>query len=106
MAEVAGSSCYCRSRDTAPGTIARICLSLSKSAFRKHARGLLLAYDEFDSGKIIRSFGNNSGQNVILSKRGKKTWRIHGVRTKTRRAFPRRITGADSDRNAVLFSGA
>jgi len=79
---------------------------LSKSAFRKHARGLLLAYDEFDSGKITHSFGNNSGQSVILARRGKKTWRIHGVRAKMRRAFPRRITGADSDRNAVLFSEA
>jgi hypothetical protein len=28
---------------------------------------------------------------VIPAKRGKKTWRIHGVRAQMRRAFPRRI---------------
>ena len=34
--------------------------------------------------------GNNSAR-VIPAKRGKKTWRIHGVRAEMRRAFPGRI---------------
>jgi hypothetical protein len=30
-------------------------------------------------------------QSVIPAKRGKKTWRLHGVRAEMRRAFPRRL---------------
>src|ERR1700680_1140794 len=30
-------------------------------------------------------------QSVIPAKRGKKTWRVHGVRAEMRRAFPQRL---------------
>ena len=54
--------------------------------------GLVLADAEFDSERnhtyIRRQLG---AQSVIPAKRGKKTWRIHGVRAEMRRAFPRRI---------------
>jgi len=54
--------------------------------------GLVLADGEFDSEKnhtyIRRELGARS---VIPAKRGKKTWRIHGVRAEMRRAFPQRI---------------
>jgi hypothetical protein len=54
--------------------------------------GLVLADAEFDSERnhtyIRRELG---AQSVIPAKRGKKTWRIHGVRAEMRRAFPRRL---------------
>jgi hypothetical protein len=54
--------------------------------------GLVLADAEFDSERnhtyIRREIG---AQSVIPAKRGKKTWRIHGVRAQMRRAFPRRL---------------
>ena len=54
--------------------------------------GLVLADAEFDSERnhtyIRRELG---AQSVIPAKRGKKTWRIHGVRAQMRRAFPRRL---------------
>jgi Transposase DDE domain/Transposase domain (DUF772) len=54
--------------------------------------GLVLADAEFDSERnhtyIRRELGAHS---VIPAKRGKKTWRIHGVRAQMRRAFPRRL---------------
>jgi Transposase DDE domain len=54
--------------------------------------GLVLADAEFDSERnhtyIRRQLG---AQSVIPAKRGKKTWRIHGVRAEMRRAFPRRL---------------
>src|SRR4029077_4276964 len=54
--------------------------------------GLVLADAEFDSERnhtyIRRKLG---AQSVIPAKRGKKAWRIHGVRAEMRRAFPRRL---------------
>ena len=54
--------------------------------------GLVLADAEFDSERnhtyIRRDLG---AQSVIPAKRGKKTWRVRGVRAEMRRAFPRRI---------------
>jgi hypothetical protein len=35
--------------------------------------------------------GNRYAQSVIPAKRGKKTWRIYGVRAEMRRAFPRQL---------------
>jgi len=53
--------------------------------------GLVLADAEFDSERnhiyIRRHLGARS---VIPAKRGKKTWRVQGVRAEMRRAFPRR----------------
>jgi len=54
--------------------------------------GLVLADAEFDSERnhtyIRQQLGAHS---VIPAKRGKKTWRIHGVRAEMRRAFPQRF---------------
>ena len=54
--------------------------------------GLVLADAEFDSERnhtcIRRELGAQSG---IPAKRGKKTWRIHGVRAEMRRDFSRRV---------------
>ena len=51
--------------------------------------GWVLADAEFDSERnhtyIRRELG---AQSVIPAKRGKKTWRVHGVRAEMRRAFP------------------
>jgi hypothetical protein len=52
----------------------------------------VLADAEFDSERnhtyIRRQLGARS---EIPAKRGKKTWRIHGVRAEMRRAFPQRL---------------
>jgi hypothetical protein len=54
--------------------------------------GLVLADAEFDSERNHTYIRQKLGaQSVIPAKRGKKTWRIHGVRAEMRRAFPRRI---------------
>lgn len=53
--------------------------------------GLVLADAEFDSERnhtYIRQ--QLRAQSIIPAKRGKKTWRIHGVRAEMRRAFPHR----------------
>jgi len=54
--------------------------------------GLVLADAEFDSERnhtyIRKQLGARS---AIPAKRGKKTWRIRGVRAEMRRAFPQRI---------------
>jgi hypothetical protein len=54
--------------------------------------GLVLADAAFDSERnhtyIRRELG---AQSVIPAKRGKKTWRIHGVRAQMRREFSRRV---------------
>ena len=53
--------------------------------------GLVLADAEFDSERnhtYIRQ--QLHAQSIIPAKRGKKTWRIHGVRAEMRHAFPRR----------------
>ena len=63
-----------------------------EAASRRTRIGLVLADAEFDSERnhiyIRRQLGARS---VIPAKRGKKTWRIHGVRAQMRRAFPRRL---------------
>ena len=52
----------------------------------------MLADAEFDSERnhtyIRRQLG---AQSVIPAKRGKKTWRVRGVRAEMRRAFPRKV---------------
>ena len=53
--------------------------------------GLVLADAEFDSERnhtYVRQ--QLRARSIIPAKRGKKTWRIHGVRAEMRRAFPRR----------------
>ncbi len=53
--------------------------------------GLVLADAEFDSERnhlYIRK--QLRARSVIPAKRGKKTWRVHGVRAEMRRAFPHR----------------
>jgi Transposase DDE domain len=52
----------------------------------------VLADAEFDSERNHTYIRKQLGaQSVIPAKRGKKTWRIHGVRAQMRRQFPRRI---------------
>ena len=54
--------------------------------------GLVLADAEFDSERNHSYIRQQLGaQSVIPAKRGKKTWRIQGVRAEMRRAFPRRL---------------
>jgi hypothetical protein len=54
--------------------------------------GLVLADAEFDSERNHTYIRQQLGaQSVIPAKRGKKTWRIQGVRAEMRRAFPRRL---------------
>ncbi len=63
-----------------------------EAASKQTRIGLVLADAEFDSERnhtyIRRRLG---AQRVIPAKRGKKTWRVHGVRAKMRNAFPRRL---------------
>jgi hypothetical protein len=54
--------------------------------------GLVLADAEFDSERNHTYSRQRLGaHSVIPAKRGKKTWRIHGVRAEMRRAFPRQL---------------
>src|SRR5882672_7461860 len=54
--------------------------------------GLVLADAEFDSERNHTYIRQKLGaQRVIPAKRGKKTWRVHGVRAEMRSAFPRRL---------------
>src|SRR5882672_7226426 len=54
--------------------------------------GLVLADAEFDSERNHTYIRKRLGaQRVIPAKRGKKTWRVHGVRAEMRSAFPRRL---------------
>ena len=63
-----------------------------RSRLRATAIGLVLADAEFDSERNHTYLRKQLGaQSVIPAKRGKKTWRIHGVRAEMRRAFPRRL---------------
>ena len=63
-----------------------------EAASKQTRIGLVLADAEFDSERnhtyIRRRLG---AQRVIPAKRGKKTWRVHGVRAEMRNAFPRRL---------------
>jgi hypothetical protein len=53
--------------------------------------GLVLADAEFDSERNHKFIRQQLGaQSVIPAKRGKKSWRVHGVHAEMRRAFPRR----------------
>jgi hypothetical protein len=65
---------------------------LVRTASHQTRIGLVLADAEFDSERnhtyIRRRLGAHS---VIPAKRGKKTWRVRGVRAEMRRAFPRRL---------------
>jgi DDE family transposase len=63
-----------------------------EAASRETPIGLVLADAEFDSERNHTYIRQKLGaQTVIPAKRGKKTWRIHGVRAEMRRAFPRRL---------------
>lgn len=54
--------------------------------------GLVLADAEFDRERNHTYIRNQLGaQSVIPPKRGKKIWRIHGVRAEMRPAFPRKV---------------
>ena len=53
--------------------------------------GLVLADAEFDSERNHTYIRQQLGaRSIIPAKRGKKTWRLHGVRAEMRRNFPRR----------------
>src|SRR5208283_1361098 len=63
-----------------------------KTASRQTRIGLVLADAEFDSERNHTYIRQQLGaQSVIPAKRGKKTWRVHGVRAEMRRAFPQRL---------------
>ncbi|MGC1448956.1 MAG: transposase, partial [Candidatus Sulfotelmatobacter sp.] len=63
-----------------------------EAASQQSRIGLVLADAEFDSewnhSYIRKQLGARS---VIPAKRGKKSWRIHGIRAEMRRAFPRQL---------------
>jgi len=64
---------------------------LVEAASRQTRIGVVLADAEFDSERnhtYVRQ--QLRAKSIIPAKRGKKTWRIHGVRAEMRRAFPRR----------------
>jgi hypothetical protein len=63
-----------------------------KAASQQTRIALVLADAEFDSERNPTYIRQRLGaQSVIPAKRGKKTWRVHGVRVEMRRAFPQRI---------------
>ncbi len=53
--------------------------------------GLVLADAEFDSERNHTYIRKRLGAQSVIPKRGKKTWRVHGVRAEMRRAFPQRL---------------
>ena len=54
--------------------------------------GLVLADADFDSERNHTYIRCQLGaQSVIPAKRGKKTWRVHGVRAEMRKEFPRKL---------------
>src|SRR5260370_1108297 len=62
------------------------------SGFPPSRHGAVLADAECDSERNHTYIRKRLGaQSVIPAKRGKKTWRVHGVRAEMRRAFPQRI---------------
>jgi len=66
--------------------------TVAQAAVEQTRIGLVLADAEFDSERnhtYIRQ--QLEAQHVIPAKRGKKTWRIHGVCAQIRRAFPQRL---------------
>ena len=63
-----------------------------RAASERTRIGLVLADAEFDSERNHTYIRQQLGaQSVIPAKRGKKTWRVRGVRAEMRRAFPGRI---------------
>lgn len=63
-----------------------------KTASQQTRIGLVLADAEFDSERNHTYIWQRLGaRSVIPAKRGKKTWRVHGVRAEMRRAFPRQL---------------
>ena len=63
-----------------------------KTASQQTRIGLVLADAEFDSERNHTYIRKNLGaHSVIPAKRGKKTWRVRGVRAEMRRAFPARL---------------
>jgi len=74
--------------------VSRAVLPRYRSRFSKHqfTQPQLLADAEFDSERNHTYIRKKLGaQSVIPAKRGKKTWRVRGVRAEMRRAFPQRI---------------
>jgi hypothetical protein len=66
--------------------------TLVEAASQRTRLGVALADAEFDSERnhtYIRQ--RLRAQSVIPAKRGKKTWRVRGVRAEMRRAFPRKL---------------
>jgi hypothetical protein len=58
----------------------------------KRCAGCALADAEFDSERNHPYIRQRLGaQSVIPAQRGKKTWRVRGVRAEMRRAFPRKL---------------
>lgn len=65
---------------------------LVDAAHRVSPIGLVLADAEFDSERNhIHIRQQLHARSIIPAKRGKKTWRIHGVRAEMRNHFPRRL---------------
>ena len=63
-----------------------------ETASEKTSIGLVLADAEFDSERNHTYIRQRLGaRSVIPAKRGKKTWRVRGVRAEMRRAFPREL---------------
>lgn len=56
---------------------------------------LVLADAEFDSERNHRYIRHQLGaRSVIPAKKGHRSWRIHGIRARMRRAFPQKLYGA------------
>jgi transposase len=63
-----------------------------EAASQRRRIGVVLADAEFDSERNHTFIRQRLGaQSVIPAKRGKKTWRVRGVRAEMRRAFPRKL---------------
>jgi hypothetical protein len=63
-----------------------------KTASHQVPIGLVLADAEFDSERNHTYIRQRLGaRSVIPAKRGKKTWRVRGVRAEMRRAFPQKL---------------
>ena len=67
-------------------------LAVIETASQQTRIGLVLADAEFDSERNHTYIRKKLGAHrVIPAKRGKKTWRVRGVRAEMRRAFPTRL---------------
>jgi len=66
--------------------------TMVEAASQQTRIGVVLADAEFDSERNHTYIRQRLGaQSVIPAKRGKKTWRVRGVRAEMRRAFPRKL---------------